>query len=364
MATILMISKPVEPPWNDGSKTLVRDLVSSMERHVPIVMATRGSSFHPPRAKVERTFGPHARGHALPPREALRVLARVAIGEGDLAHFFFQPNPRTSVVAKALSRARRRPTVHTVSSAPRDDLDARRVLFADRTVVLSRHTETRVRDAGVRGVVRIPPAVAPIDVPGDEARAATREGLELPRDAPLIVFPGDLERGEGARHLIESLVTLRDAVLALAYRQKSERSREAERALRARAEALGVASRVRWIGETPHILALLGAADVVALPTRDLGAKVDLPLVLIEAMWQARPVIVASRCAAEELAEDGAALAIEPTLDALVDALRRWLDDASARASIGARARHAAERRHHPRAMAAAYESLYDEVLR
>src|SRR5690606_28764781 len=108
----------------------------------------------PPGARVERRLGPGARGHALPPVEGLRVLARVAVGRADVAHFFFQPNPRTSAVARALARARRRPTVHTVSSAPREGLDPRRVLFADRTVVLSQRTEQLLRGAGVPGVVR------------------------------------------------------------------------------------------------------------------------------------------------------------------------------------------------------------------
>lgn len=358
-----MVSKPVEPPWNDGSKTLVRDLAGAMERHVPIVLATRGSTYEPPGARVERRLGPGARGHALPPLEGLRVLARVGAGAADVAHFFFQPNPRTSSVARLLARARRRPTVHTVSSAPRPDLDPRRVLFADRTVVLSRRTEALLRDAGVRGVARIAPAVAPIAVPTEEARARARLRFGLPGGAPVIVFPGDLERGEGAAVLIDALSELPDAVLALAYRAKSERTHDAERRLRDRARELGVAERTRWVGETSEILSLLGAADVVALPSRDLGAKVDLPLVLIEAMWQARPVLVASRSAAEELAEGAAACALEPSRDAVVAQLRAWLDDAEERAAVGARAREAAELRHHPRAMARAYEAVYDEVL-
>nr|MDQ3037991.1 glycosyltransferase [Myxococcota bacterium] len=212
-------------------------------------------------------------------------------------------------------------------------------------------------------VLRIPPAVAPLAVPSEAQRGAARALFDVPISAPLITFPGDLDRGEGAPLAIESLEALPDLVLAIACRPKTSRAKDAERALRARAETLGVGARVRWIGETPHVLALLGASDVVVLPSRDLGAKVDLPIVLLEAMWQARPIIVATRSAAEELADDDAAFAIEPERDAMIATLRALIDDPTARAAAGARARAAAIARHDPAVMARRYESVYDGLL-
>lgn len=364
MPEILFVSKPVEPPWNDGSKTMVRDLAGALTRYVPVVMGARSGTFTPASGRIERVYAPGSAGHALGAGDALRVLARLALGaRADLWHFFFQPNPRTSSAARAIAAVRARGVIHTVSSAPRPDLDLKRVLFADRTVVLSRATEHRLLAAGVRGVVRIAPAIAPLPVPSEAERRVARDRFGLPRDAFVVVFPGDLERGEGAQLAIDALEELDgDVVLAMACRAKTAASREAESALRARAARIGVAKRVHWIGETDRILSLLGAADVVVLPSRDLGAKVDLPIVLIEAMWSARPVIVARGSVAEELADDGGAVAIDTDRDALVAALRAWRDDAE-RARAGARARSAAFERHHPARVASRYEALYDEVL-
>jgi phosphatidylinositol alpha-1,6-mannosyltransferase len=358
VADILFVSKPVEPPWNDGSKTLVRDLATALRRHRAIVLGTRAGD-PLPGVRVERILG-RSVGHSLSPVDALRVLARLALGgRADVWHFFFQPNPRTSPVARAIARARGPRVVHTVSSAPAPGISPREVLFADRTVVLSVRTEQRLLEAGVPGVVRVPPPVAPLAVPSEAERRAARRELALPLDAPLLVFPGDLERGEGARLAIDALEALPEAFLALAYRSKSSETAAAESALRARAARLGVARRIAWIGETPRIHALLGAADVVLLPSRDLGAKVDLPIVLVEAMWQARPVIVARGSAAEELGEDGAALVADPERDAVVAAVRGALGDRE----LGARARVAARERHDPIRVASRHEALYDELL-
>jgi glycosyltransferase involved in cell wall biosynthesis len=136
-----------------------------------------------------------------------------------------------------------------------------------------------------------------------------------------------------------------------------------ETRLRQRAEALGLSSRVRWIGQTPHIHALVGACDVVALPSTDLYAKMDYPLVLLEAMSLARPVMVASGTPAAELAEGDAVRAVTPDADALAELMEQWLTSGSTRDAQGARARRLLLERYTRGAMGAAYERLYDDLL-
>ncbi len=347
MATVLLVSKPLGPPWNDGSKNLARDVAEGMRAHFPRVLTHAAAPWRPRRAAVEVLEG----------RATLGTLAHLALApRADLWHFFFAPNPRTSRAARALVRVRGVPSVHTVCSRPRDLERARRLLFADRTVVLSRATERALRDAGAE-VTRIPPCAPDLEPPSDDARRAARARLGLPSDAPLVVFPGDLEHGEGATRLLDAHAReLGDAVLVMACRAKSPAAKQAERRLR---RATG--PRVAWIGETPHIHALLGAADVVALPSSDLYAKVDLPIVLLEAMRLGRAVVVADDAPASELAEGGGAVAVSP--DALGATLARLLGDDAARAALGARARAVARERYDAAPMVAAYERLYDELL-
>jgi glycosyltransferase involved in cell wall biosynthesis len=363
MGEILLVSKPIEPPWNDGSKTLVRDLAGAMVRHVPVVLGPRGGAFALRRGRVDRIYAPGAGGHALSLGDGLRALSRIASDRtADLVHLVFQPNPRASSVARALARLQRRPFVQTIASAPRATARADRWLFADRNVALSCATEQRLREAGVRGVVRIAPPVAAIEVPDDPARRAARRDIDA-SDAPLLVFPGDLERGEGAVRALRALADLPGALLAMAYRRKSARTIEHERSLRDEARRLGVADRVRWVGETGAIHALLGAADVILFPSTDLEAKVDLPIVLIEAMWQGRALVIASGTPAAELAEGGAAIVVDTDRAAIASAVAALLDDEPARRSQGDRARASAQRRFEPSEVARRYEALYDELL-
>ncbi|HEX6767482.1 MAG TPA: hypothetical protein VF103_18415, partial [Polyangiaceae bacterium] len=121
MATILFVSKPVEPPWNDSSKNLVRDLALGMQRHEALAFGRRGGETALGRARLEPVH-PAGGGRFAPGlAEQARVLRRLAFGRrADLWHFFFAPNPKTSQVARAATTLRRAPSVQTVCSVPKD----------------------------------------------------------------------------------------------------------------------------------------------------------------------------------------------------------------------------------------------------
>lgn len=367
MAEVLFVGKPIEPPWNDSSKNLARDLATSLERHVPVVLGRAGAPELGGRVKTEPSFGSAASGFSPAMREKARLLARVARGREPLAHFFFAPNPLTSTAARAVLAPRRTRTVHTLCSAPADSVDLRKVLFADAQVVLSRHTEERLLAAGIdrRRIVRIAPSIPRLEVPSAEERMAIRRELQLPTSAFLVVYPGDLEFGRGAETMIEAVASLPrdDLRLVVACRTKTPKARERDVQLRALARTLGVEDRVVWMGETRRIHGLLGCADVVALPTDTLYAKMDLPLVLLEAMAMERPVLVASGTAAEELADEGGAMPVACDVEAVAASLDRLSTDGAGCRALGKLGRARVLRQHTAEAMAKRYEDLYDELL-
>jgi glycosyltransferase involved in cell wall biosynthesis len=368
-ARVLMVSKPVAPPWNDSSKNLVRDLAFHMQRHRATVMTRAGVDLGSAQVTRALVYGRAATRFAPALADNARVFARLLGDRGhDLWHFFFAPNPRSSAAGKLAARARRMRTVQTVCSAPAATSELETLMFADRIVVLSRSTEQRLSAAGVSPdrLRRIAPAVSPLAPPSDAERQRVRNSFQLSPEKALVVYPGDVEFSGGAECMLRAHARVRsghDATLVLACRAKTPAARAHELRLRKLASELHVAETTVFIGETPQIHALLGCADVVALPADTLYAKMDLPLVLIEAMMLARAVVTATGTASAELADDAAALAVAPSVDAVADAISGLLADAAARRSLGERARRAALERYHPQMMASAYETVYDELL-
>lgn len=368
MASILFVSKPIAPPWNDSGKNLVRDLARGLTRHRATLMVRPESDPNAGASLTRAVYAARSGGFAPALADNARVFSYLLTARGhDLWHFFFAPNRKSNLAGRLATGVRRKRTVHTISSAPRDVRAIAPQLFAEQNVVLSRHTEQRFLDAGLEAsrLTRIAPAIEPLTPPTDAQRDVFRGLLGLPSGVPLVVYPGDLEFGEGARLAVESLrgLATQGVHLVLACRAKTRRATEAEASLRERVVRWGLERQVHWVGETPHIHALLATADVVCLSSTDLYAKMDYPLVLLEAMSLGRPVIVAKGSAAEEITEGNAARAIEPTVDALASATSALLDDAGGARELGARAILAVKARFSHHVMAAAYEALYDQML-
>lgn len=374
-----MVSKPIAPPWTDSGKNLVRDVARFGDRFTYRLLTT------PEHAARQRPGGFDRQADApridwdpiyrAPGRYApalsqnLRVLRRLLRGDdAAIRHYFFAPNPRTSMAARLVSRVRPARTVQSVLSSPRDGEDLARLLFADRIVVLSDYNRRRVEAAGVdpRRVALIPPGVEIPPLPSAEERARTRARHGL-GGGPAVLFAGDYEFSRGARVLAAAIPRVLErtpATFVYACRIKRAASRAGEAAVRAELAASGAAAHVRFLNEVGDILDLVAACDVCVLPSESLYAKMDLPLVLLEALARAVPIVVADVEPLREALVGDAGLAVPPLQpDALADALAALLCDPARRRRMGEAARRAAESRFDARDVARRHEDLYDSML-
>lgn len=365
-----MVSKPVAPPWNDSSKNLVKDLACAGERYAYRVLTPSGYRLDAPGVASDAIYRDSGR-YSPAVLQNVRVLARLLRRDrAAVTHFFFAPNPRTSAAARLALRARPRLTVQTVCSAPASFIEADRLLFADRVVVLSRDTRDCFVHAGIspERLVRIPPGIHLPSRPTAGERAATRRRLGLPEDRPVVIFPGDLQFSRAAETFALAAARLQGVdpapFFVLACRPKQRESLDEAGRIDQILDEAGIRSRVRFLGEVDDMMALLGACDLCVLVAESLYAKMDLPLVLLEAMALGVPLVVSNRPPLCELMRDDVGLAVPP-LDpaALAGAMERLLADEGRRADLGDAAVAAAERRYGIQRVAAAYEELYDSLL-
>ena len=129
------------------------------------------------------------------------------------------------------------------------------------------------------------------------------------------------------------------------------------------AESLGVADRVRMVGQCDDMPAAFKLSDVVVNASTDPEA---FGRVVIEAQSMARPVIATNHGgAAETVAHDATGWLVPPgDADALAAALDYVLNlTPEARAELGAAARAKVARRYTTRAMQDATIAVYAEVL-
>ncbi|MBI3071339.1 MAG: glycosyltransferase family 4 protein [Deltaproteobacteria bacterium] len=358
---VLIVSKPLVPPWNDSGKNVARDVVTFARTTDFTVLTARpvASPFpanvtQVPVYRDARTFGPRLIENA----RVAWFLARQRTA--NIVHYFFAPNRTTSSVARAIAKLHRsQKTVQTVLSAPRDVASLLPNLFADRIVTVS-----RFRAHQIPGAVCIPPGIPIGECPSSDARSSARHRFGFDTEAFVALYAGDLEFSNTANFIAECVPRLALAAprvrVVFACRTKTQLARDIDSRLRAELRAY---SNVSFLGEVVGIRELLLAADVALLPTDDTFAKIDLPLVLLESLEVGTPILVGRIEPLTELLGNDGALAVDPRQsDELVATLKLLSESHNRVTQMREAAREAAVSRFDARDMAAAYDALYAEL--
>ena len=131
--------------------------------------------------------------------------------------------------------------------------------------------------------------------PVERERAEVRASINVPVDAPLIVSVARLDPQKALHVMLRALKLLPDDVhLALVGQGEQETK------LRALADELEIADRVRWVAFTRHVGDFVAACDVFALSSVWEG----VPLAAQEAILLGAPIVATNVGGMPELIED------------------------------------------------------------
>lgn len=211
---------------------------------------------------------------------------------------------------------------------------------------------------GPRPVV-IPNGVS-VSVSPDEREAARTE-LGVDDSTPLIVHVGNIRPLKGHENLIAATARLAETVpdFLVASIGGEKNPGDLDR-VRASAAAAGVADRMRFLGRRDDARSFTAAADVFVNPSDVEG----LPLVVLEALALARPVVATAVGGVPSVVIDGETGRLVPPKDpeALAAAIEATLADEH-RAETAAAGAALVEARYGAATMVESYETIYRELL-
>jgi glycosyltransferase involved in cell wall biosynthesis len=207
----------------------------------------------------------------------------------------------------------------------------------------------------------VDPAIFNPDAVSADRISRLAQTWRVPDGAPTVMLPGRLAGWKGQSVLIEALALLsrRDVCCVLVG---GGRKRIAKRLI-AQAERLGLADRVRLVGNTDDMPAAMMLSDVVVHASTQPEA---FGRVVIEAQAMGRPVIASDLGGPVETVEDGVTGWRVPPGDpvALAAAIDRALAQTpEERAALGARARASVLAHYTKQAMQEATLGVYAELL-
>lgn len=207
-------------------------------------------------------------------------------------------------------------------------------------------------------IIAIPNGVHEAECVDDETRAGVRSELGVQAGQILVLSASRLARGKGLEHLVE--VGRRMHVRGRSdIRIIIAGTGEIEAELQEMVGRYSCGEVVELIGFRRDVGQLLGAADIVVLPSEREG----LSVALLETLAAGRAVIVSSIGSNLEAAEDVAVFIAYGDIDGLEAALVDLVDFPERRAELGHKARARYEERYTERGMIHDYMALYRTLL-
>lgn len=361
--SVLIISKPLIPPWNDSSKNLAMGIVNHARQTRFHVFSTPGTDYHSDRIIGEPIYR-SAGAYSPALSQNLRVFRRILRPDRytGIYHFFFAPNPLTSTFCRLATRFKKQATIQTVCSPLRSYDNLSRLIFTDWTVVLSDYHLNIFRRAGIGNVVRIYPGV---EIPENTSLPANplRERLGI-TDEKVLLYPGDYEFTGGHEIILEILPRLvkefKRIKVVFACRPKTPESKEIEAAVMQRIREIRCEEEVIFLSQVDNMAELYDLTSICIFPARSLYKKMDLPLTLLECLAREIPLIVGDFAPLNEVLIDGGGIAVRPdSPESILDALRRLLSDRELRNRYGRDGRESAHRNFDIKLIAREYEKLY-----
>ena len=276
------------------------------------------------------------------PVAALALRRAVRASRPDVIHAY---NPTMALAAGLVSgRGRRPPGLVNLQGVAEDDWPAtvRLVRLSGLApVACGPGVAAALEEQGLRPVATVPNAVGPAPPPGERL---------VPESTKLAIAVGRLVDQKNHELAIRAITQVPGATLAIV----------GDGPLRGELERLAkeLDAPVLFTGVRRDARALMGAADVVVMPSRWEG----LPLTALEALASGTPLVATNVRGLRELLADGEdALLVPEEPEALATALRRVLDDPELAARLSDAGRHV-EGAGSDEALVAGFLALYERL--
>ncbi|TMC46993.1 MAG: glycosyltransferase family 4 protein, partial [Chloroflexi bacterium] len=361
----LLTSHPIAPPWNSGDKNLARTLLLGSSGVDYVFIGDR--SDYTPWPEQHRRVALGFTSDAPTVRQKLRLLWWLVRSRPAAEMVHAVVTFRSVMAQRAVMHAtaiERMPLVLTCPSGAA--LPVPLIRRARAVVALSERTASALCRAGAPLVRVIPPGVDLVRFRPESTVAA--RGVLGVAHRPTILFAGHHDPGGGLEAALTTAARLRRGIpelqvlLAMRLRPGEVLARQQAAVDRWSAQ-LGLAGTVVQLGPYANMRAALHASDVVIFQPATMGAKMELPMTLLEALACGRPVVTSKAAPLPEIADGSAAVFVgDSGAAATDDHVSALLTDRAAHTEAAAAARALAERRFAAGEMVTAYADLYADL--
>jgi len=365
---ILLITRPIAPPWDEASKNFAYYLAKNIAT-VNFTLLT--NDFIPDLPKNITQKSIYTSNH-LDWLQRLRLLKLIGIRKQfDVMHFMLTPSKMNALGFKNFLCTKKVKTIQTIATLREDllkDSDYKDILFADLIITYSEYAKNKLQSLGFKNAQRIYPGID-LEYYKPATHNLKPETYNLSKGDFIVTYPGEYTR-LGATDDIVNMIIQYSSILyekkikvLFACRIKNEADRKKKEEVVERLKNANALNLVSFTDTVSDMASLYNLSDIIIFPVRDMKGKFDVPLAAIEPMACEKPVIISDLPILKEFANQENSVIIERgNVPQLKEAILDLYANPEKRMSLGKSARQFVENNFDIKNVAAIYQKIYETL--
>lgn len=316
MKKILLVTRPICPPWDEASKNFAYYLARNM-KDFEIHILTNGVLPELPENIVQENIY-SSNDFELSQKIKLFKFLRKNRNGFDIIHYLFTPTKLTSFLIKTFVKNKAK-TIQTIATLREDlysDSDLKKMIFADKIITYSDYSKNKLYSLGFDNAARIYPGIdVELFSPAPKKTELLKQFGFAENDF-MINFSGEYTRLGAIDDVIEAFIEASketsDIKLSLSVRIKNEKDCEKKKEVMEKLKSANALDRVSFQDDGSYGMQdIFNLSDVSLFPVRNMKGKFDVPLAVLEAMACEKPVIISDIPILQEFANEGNSVRIE-----------------------------------------------------
>lgn len=369
MKKILLVTRPIAPPWDEASKNFAFYLSQNTPGFRFGLLTNGILSDLPENIKQLPIY--HSNNFNLWQKFQLLLKLKKLTREFDVLHYLFTPTKFNSFWLKNSAKDSSARTIQTVATL-REDLYAeeeiKSLFFGDWIVTYSDYAKNKLHQLGLTNVERIYPGIDLIQYQKKGKNPELMRKYNFTPDDFIINFTGEYSRLQAIDDVVtafaEIIPQIPRAKLSLAVRIKNCQDQAKKRDVQERLKNLNLLDRVAFHDDGHYLMPdIYNLCDLSLFPVRTMQGKFDIPLAVIEAMACEKPVILSDLPILSEIAKAENSVIIKAgDVQLLVEKILDLHDSPEKRLQLGQAARKFTEINFDIQKIGQKYQALYQKI--
>ncbi len=373
MKKILLVTRPIAPPWDEASKNFAYYLAKTIgdSKDFELHLMTRGKLPELPDSIVQdEVYTASQNDFTFSQKIRSLFFQFIVKNQFDVIHYFFTPTKLNSFFIKHLLKSKKTKSIQTVATLREDlfsDEEIKKMMFGDLIVTYSEYAKNKLNALGFQNVKRVSPG---IDMEKYQLRKKNSELMKkcgFGEQDFILNFTAEYVRLGAMDDVLESFILLSQKIpnlkLSLALRVKNERDATKKKEVMKKLQEKNLLENVSFhdeVDERFDVSDIYNLCDVSLYPVRNMYGKFDIPLAVVESMACEKPIILSDLPIFSELGnEDNSVIIKSGDVNEIVEAVLDLYNHPEKKRTIGKNARKFVEERFDIEKVAKQYEEIY-----